>query len=88
MVSDLGDGILRRCHGQEQLLEIIDGMEMDLTGARYASFSAAGRELCIAQSAVSRQISALEESLGVSLFHRHARGLINVESFNKRLAGT
>ena len=31
------------------------------------------------QSAVSRQISALEEGLNVSLFHRHARGLILTE---------
>ena len=35
--------------------------------------------LNLSQSAVSRQISALEESLGVSLFHRHARGLILTE---------
>ena len=31
------------------------------------------------QSAVSRQISALEDDLGVPLFHRHARGLILTE---------
>ncbi|MDE2006823.1 MAG: LysR family transcriptional regulator, partial [Rhodospirillales bacterium] len=31
------------------------------------------------QSAVSRQISALEETLAVPLFHRHARGLILTE---------
>src|SRR6185312_15968075 len=31
------------------------------------------------QSAVSRQISALEEKLSVPLFHRHARGLILTE---------
>lgn len=33
----------------------------------------------MSQSAVSRQISALEESLNVPLFHRHARGLILTE---------
>jgi DNA-binding transcriptional LysR family regulator len=33
----------------------------------------------LSQSAVSRQISALEESLDVPLFHRHARGLILTE---------
>src|SRR4030065_1960952 len=43
------------------------------------SFTHAGHELGLSQSAVSRQISALEESLNVSLFHRHARGLILTE---------
>lgn len=43
------------------------------------SFTHAGDTLNLSQSAVSRQISALEESLGVSLFHRHARGLILTE---------
>ena len=39
------------------------------------SFTHAGQRLNLSQSAVSRQISALEASLKVSLFHRHARGL-------------
>ena len=43
------------------------------------SFTHAGEALNLSQSAVSRQISALEESLGVPLFHRHARGLILTE---------
>jgi DNA-binding transcriptional LysR family regulator len=43
------------------------------------SFTHAGHELGLSQSAVSRQISALEENLHVSLFHRHARGLILTE---------
>ena len=33
----------------------------------------------MSQSAVSRQVSALEQDLGVPLFHRHARGLILTE---------
>ena len=33
----------------------------------------------VSQSAVSRQIRALEESLNTTLFHRHARGLILTE---------
>src|SRR4051812_38394099 len=32
--------------------------------------------LDMSQSAVSRQVSALEQELGTTLFHRHARGLI------------
>ena len=37
------------------------------------------RRLGLSQSAVSRQVSALEQDLGAPLFHRHARGLILTE---------
>lgn len=47
--------------------------------AEAGSFTHAGDSLNLSQSAVSRQISTLEESLGVSLFHRHARGLLLTE---------
>ena len=47
--------------------------------AEAGSFTHAGDSLNLSQSAVSRQISALEDSLGVPLFHRHARGLILTE---------
>ncbi|KAF0675683.1 LysR family transcriptional regulator [Profundibacterium mesophilum] len=43
------------------------------------SLTAAGDTLHLSQSAVSRQIRALEESLDTTLFHRHARGLILTE---------
>ena len=43
------------------------------------SFTHAGEVLNLSQSAVSRQISGLEDSLGVILFHRHARGLVLTE---------
>lgn len=43
------------------------------------SLTHAGEVLHLSQSAVSRQIRALEESLDVTLFHRHARGLILTE---------
>ncbi len=43
------------------------------------SLTHAGDRLNLSQSAVSRQIRALEESLGATLFHRHARGLILTE---------
>jgi len=43
------------------------------------SFTHAGDTLNLSQSAVSRQVSALEQSLGTPLFHRHARGLILTE---------
>ncbi len=47
--------------------------------AEAGSFTHAGESLNLSQSAVSRQIQALEESLNVPLFHRHARGLILTE---------
>ncbi|MEQ9446445.1 MAG: LysR family transcriptional regulator [Rhodospirillaceae bacterium] len=47
--------------------------------AEAGSFTHASEALTLSQSAVSRQISALESSLNVTLFHRHARGLILTE---------
>lgn len=47
--------------------------------AEAGSFTHAGEYLGLSQSAVSRQISALEHELNVHLFHRHARGLILTE---------
>jgi DNA-binding transcriptional LysR family regulator len=43
------------------------------------SLTHAGETLHLSQSAVSRQIRALEESLNTTLFRRHARGLILTE---------
>lgn len=43
--------------------------------AKAGSFTRAGESLSLSQSAVSRQVGALEAELGVALFHRHARGL-------------
>lgn len=47
--------------------------------AEAGSFTHAGDSLNLSQSAVSRQISALESSLTCHLFHRHARGLLLTE---------
>ena len=43
------------------------------------SFTRAGETLNLSQSAISRQVSSLEQSLNLPLFHRHARGLILTE---------
>ncbi len=43
--------------------------------ARHLNFRAASEELALTQSAVSRQIQALEDDVGVSLFHRHTRAV-------------
>lgn len=47
--------------------------------AEAGSLTHAGETLQLSQSAVSRQIRGLEETLGTTLFHRHARGLILTE---------
>lgn len=47
--------------------------------AESGSFTRAASRLEISQSAISRQISTLEDRMGVPLFHRHARGLILTE---------
>lgn len=45
------------------------------TVAEAGSFTEAAKRLGGSQSALSRQMQALEAQLGASLFHRHARGL-------------
>ena len=47
--------------------------------ARNLSFTKAAEELFITQSAVSRQIKALEDHLGVTLFERRPRSLVLTE---------
>ena len=47
-----------------------------LTLARLGNFSQTGREVTLSQSAVSRHIRALEETLGLRLFQRLGRRAI------------
>lgn len=70
-------------------------MTMDLDRLRVfhavaaaGSLTHAGEQLDLSQSAVSRQISALEEDLKVQLFSRHARGLILTEQGERLYATT
>jgi len=56
--------------------------------AEAGSLTGAGERLNISQSAVSRQIAALEEHLGVSLFQRHARGLVLTDAGHTLFAST
>jgi DNA-binding transcriptional LysR family regulator len=44
--------------------------------ARHLSFTGAAAELCLSQSAISRQVQMLESQLGVSLFVRKTRQLV------------
>ena len=56
-----------------------DKLRIFLAVVDAGSFTRAGKAINLSQSAVSRQIAALEECLKVSLFHRHARGLVLTE---------
>lgn len=48
--------------------------------ARHESFTRAAEELCVTQGAVSHQVKALEEELGVKLFNRERQRLIITEA--------
>lgn len=56
-----------------------DKLRVFHAAANAGSFTHAGDSLGLSQSAVSRQVSALEAELDAPLFHRHARGLILTE---------
>lgn len=56
-----------------------DKLRIFYAAAQAGSFTHAGENLHLSQSAVSRQVSALEKDLNIPLFHRHARGLALTE---------
>jgi len=57
-----------------------DKLRIFHVAAESGSFTHSAEKLGMSQSAVSRQISALEEDLGLKLFIRHARGLVLTEA--------
>ncbi|MCC0043885.1 MAG: LysR family transcriptional regulator [Brucellaceae bacterium] len=56
-----------------------DKLRVFHAAAEAGSFTHAAETLHLSQSAISRQVSALEQEVGVPLFHRHARGLVLTE---------
>ncbi|MCZ2204090.1 LysR family transcriptional regulator [Bartonella sp. A05] len=56
-----------------------DKLRVFHAAAEAGSFTHAAQKLHLSQSAISRQVSALEQDVGVPLFQRHARGLILTE---------
>lgn len=56
-----------------------DKLRIFHAAAEAGSFTHAAEKLHLSQSAISRQVSALELDIGAKLFHRHARGLILTE---------
>lgn len=63
---------MRKAHKRLPSLDLIRGFE---AAARQLSFTRAAAELHVTQSAVSRQIKALEDHLGIKLFTRMNRAL-------------
>lgn len=66
-------------------MDLLVGFE---AAARHLSFTKAGEELFLTQSAVSRQIKDLEDELGVALFHRRHRALLLTEAGKQFYAAT
>jgi DNA-binding transcriptional LysR family regulator len=66
-------------HGRCGDLMDWDKLRIFHAAASAGSFTHAGEALHLSQSAVSRQVSALEYDLKATLFHRHARGLLLTE---------
>jgi LysR family glycine cleavage system transcriptional activator len=54
--------------------------------ARHESFTRAAEELCVTQGAVSHQVKALEQELGVKLFNRERHRLVITEAGREYLA--
>lgn len=53
-----------------------DKLRIFHAAAEAGSFTHAASALNLSQSAISRQVAALEQEIGAPLFHRHARGLV------------
>lgn len=72
------------------LVSMVDRVQRLATfeaAARLGSFSAAGRELGLAQPAVTRQIQALEQQLGLDLFTRQANRITLTDIGHSLAAG-
>ena len=74
--GDAQGGALSRPPADLPPLDLLVAFE---AAARHLSFTLAGEEMALTQSAVSRQIKALEDRLGVQLFRRRHRSLVLTE---------
>ncbi len=64
----------------------LDALRTFVLAATYLNVSRTAEELCLTQSAVSRQLKQLEAQLNIQLFHRTNRGLALTDSGQKYLA--
>ena len=61
-------------------LPALNNLKAFEAAARHESFTRAAEELCVTQGAVSQQVKALEEGLGIKLFNRERQRLIITEA--------
>jgi LysR family transcriptional regulator, glycine cleavage system transcriptional activator len=67
-------------------LPALNALKAFEAAARHESFTRAAEELCVTQGAVSHQVKALEEELGVKLFNRERQRLVITEAGRDYLA--
>jgi LysR family transcriptional regulator, glycine cleavage system transcriptional activator len=67
-------------------LPALNALKSFEAAARHESFTRAAEELCVTQGAVSQQVKALEEELGVKLFNRERQRLVITEAGREYLA--
>jgi DNA-binding transcriptional LysR family regulator len=56
-------------------MDSLSSLNAFVRAADTRSFTAAGRQLCVSSSAISKAVARLEERLGVRLFHRSTRSI-------------
>src|ERR1700759_3346826 len=61
-------------------LPALNNLKAFEAAARHESFTRAAEELCVTQGAVSQQVKALEEGLGIKLFNRERHRLVITEA--------
>src|SRR5499426_4539370 len=67
-------------------LPALNALKSFEAAARHESFTRAAEELCVTQGAVSHQVKALEEELGVKLFNRERQRLLITNAGREYLA--
>ncbi len=67
-------------------LPALNALKAFEAAARHESFTRAAEELCVTQGAVSHQVKALEEELGVKLFNRERQRLVITQAGREYLA--
>lgn len=65
----------------------LNGLRAFEAAGRHRSFTRAAEELNVTPAAVSHQVNALEQYLGLRLFRRHPRGLLLTEAGQRALPG-
>src|SRR6202171_6264988 len=67
-------------------LPALNALKAFEAAARHESFTRAAEELCVTQGAVSHQVKALEQELGVKLFNRERQRLVITQAGREYLA--